>query len=64
MGQRMRYKGKKKHVKKLQNTTDEAQNEYRGLKKAVKKAVSRAMKEEAVRKIELGKYPINVFRLV
>ena len=46
------------------NPTDETQNEYRRYKKAAKKAVARAMKEEAVRKInEIGRNP-NVFRLV
>ena len=35
------------------------------MKKAVKKAVARAMKEEAVRRInELGRNPNNVFKLV
>ena len=39
--------------------------EYRRMKKAAKKAVARAMKEEAVRKInELGRDPDNVFRFV
>ena len=33
------------------NPTEETQNEYRRLKKAAKKAVARAMKEEAMRKI-------------
>ena len=41
--------------------TEETQNEYKRLKKAAKKAVARAMKEEAERKInELGSNPINV----
>ena len=45
--------------------TEETKNEYRRLKKAAKKAVARAMKEEAVRKIsELGRNTNNVFRLV
>ena len=43
----------------------EKKNEYRRLKKAAKKAVARAMKEEAVRKINvLGRNLNNVFRLV
>ena len=47
------------------NPTEETQDEYRRLKKAVKKAVARAMKEEAVRKInELGRDPDNVFILI
>ena len=38
---------------------------YRRSKKAAKKAVVRAMKEEAIRKItELGRNPNNVFRIV
>ena len=58
----MRYKRKRKHIK---NPTEETKNEYWRLKKAVKKAVARAMKEEAVRKInEIGRNPNNVFRLV
>ena len=47
------------------NHTEETKNVYRRLKKAVMKAVSRAMKEEAVRKSnELSINPNNVFRLV
>ena len=48
------------------NPTEETLNEYRRrLKKAAKKAVTRAMKEEAVRKInELGRNRNIVFRLV
>ena len=48
------------------NPTKETQNEYRmRLKKAAKKAVARAMKEEAVRKInEIGRNLNNVFRRV
>ena len=43
------------------NPTDETQNEYRRLEKAV----ARAMKEEEVRKInEKGRNPNNDFRLV
>ena len=61
----MRYKRKKKHIKMTNNPTEETQNEYRRLKKAAKKAVDRAIKEEAVRKInEIGINPNNVFRLV
>ena len=48
----MIYKRKKKNIKKWKkNLTEETQNEYRTLKKAANKAVVRAMKEEAVRKI-------------
>ena len=43
------------------NHTEEAQNEYRKLKKAAKKAVARAMKKEVVRKInDIGRNPSNV----
>ena len=43
------------------NPTEETQDEYRRLKKAV----ARSMKEEAVRRInEIGINPDNVFRLV
>ena len=48
----------------INNPTEETQNEYRRLKKAAKKAVDRAMKKEAVIKInEIGRNPNNVFRL-
>ena len=62
----MRHKRKKKLIKKLQkNPTEEIQNEFRRLKKAAKKAVVRAVKEEAVRKInEIGRNHNNVIRLV
>ena len=51
-----------KHVKKLQNPTEETKNEYRRLKKAAKKAIARAMKIETLRRInELGRNPNNVF---
>ena len=47
------------------NPTEETQNKYRRLKNAAKKAVARAMKEEAVRRInEIGRNPNIVFRLV
>ena len=47
------------------NLTQLTKNEYRRPKKAAKKAVARAMKEEATRKInELGRNTNNVFRLV
>ena len=47
------------------NQSEETKNEYRRLKKAAKKAVARAMKEEAVTKInEIGRTHNNVFRLV
>ena len=47
------------------NPIEETQNEYKRLKKAAKKAVARAMKEEAVRKIiEIRRNHNNVFRLV
>ena len=53
-----------KEIKKI--PTEETQNEYRRrLKKAAKKAVTRAMKEEAVRKIkEISRNTNNVFSLV
>ena len=56
---------KKKHIKKgPKNAIDQTKNEYKRLKKAAKKAVAKAMKEEAVRKInELGRNPNNAFRL-
>ena len=65
MGQRMRYK-KKKHIKKLRkNPTLKTQNECMRLMKDAMKAVARAMKEEAVRKInEIGGKPIYVCRVV
>ena len=47
------------------NPTKETKDEYRRLKKAAKKAVARAIKDEAVKKIkELGRNPNNVLRLV
>ena len=47
------------------NPTNETKNEYRRMKKAAKKPVARAMKEEALRKInEQSRNPNNVFRLV
>ena len=62
----MRYKRKKEAYKEMTNNpTEETRNEYWRLKKATKKAVTRAMKEEAVREInEIGRNPNNVFRLV
>ena len=62
----MRYNGKKVAYREMaKNPIEETQNEYKRLKKAVKKAVARAMKEEAVRKInELGRNHNNVFKLV
>ena len=47
------------------NPTEETQNEYRRLKKAAKKAVARAMKDKAVRRInEIDRNRNNVFRFV
>ena len=47
------------------NSTEETKNEYKRFKKNVTKAVARAMKDEAVRKINgLSGNPNNVFRLV
>ena len=61
----MRYKRKKKHIKKQKNSTEETRNEYRKYEKAAKKAVAGAMKREAVRRInELSINASNVFRLV
>ena len=56
---------KKMHIEDLTNPTEETLHEYRRLKKAAKKAVARATKEEAARKMnELGRNPNNVLRLV
>ena len=53
---------KKEAYKEMKKNTEETQNEYRRLKNADKKAVARAMKGEAVRKInELCRNPNNVF---
>ena len=47
------------------NPTEETQNEHMRLTKAAKKAVARAMKEDAERKVnEIGRYSSNVFRFV
>ena len=47
------------------NSTKETKNDFGRLNKSAKKAVARAMKEEAVRKInELGRNPNNAFRPV
>ena len=54
-------KKKEAYKENTNNPTEETQNEYRRLKKAV----ARAMKVEAVSKInEIGRNPNNVFRLV
>ena len=57
---------KKKLYKEMEKIpTEETQNEYRRLNKAAKKAVARAMKEEAMRKInEISRNTNNVFSLV
>ena len=47
------------------NPNDETKNEYGRLIKVAKKTVVKAMKEEAVRKVnELGRKPNNVLRFV
>ena len=57
-------KKKEAYKEMTKNHTEETKNEYRRLKKAAEKAIARAMKEEAVRKInELGRNPNNVFKL-
>ena len=57
-------KKKEAYKEMTNNPTEETQNEYRRLKKAAKKTVARAMKEEAVRKInEISRNRNNVFRL-
>ena len=56
---------KKEAYKMTNNPTEETQNEYRRLNKATKKAVARAMKEEAMKKInEIGRNTNNVLTLV
>ena len=58
----MRYKIKVAYREMTNNSTEETQDEYRRLKKAAKRAVARAMKEEAVRKInEIGRNHNNAF---
>ena len=62
----VKNKKKKEAYKEMKkNPTEKNNNEDRRLKKYAKKAVARAMKEEAVKKInELGRNPNNVYRLV
>ena len=58
-------KKKEAYKEMKKNPTKKTQVEYRKFEKAAKKAVARAMKEEAERKInELGRNPNNVFRFV